>query len=392
MPFFLSGWRPQGGYNPRFPYPNAHQQQHQGSGGEGRKRKDFSHEAATPFEKKSKHSITNAHDTLISRSNEKVFLGGLGQNASVIYQPINLGPLPSIASDERANRCALNIPGSKAVVQGFEKFANQILSSTFKANKCFSCKFNGGEHDINNKKLFFLGDAHLPPMIGTGTDCVPVLRVQGGAFELLKSVLLAQKEKGFKPKPGSIFAPSVQSYLGRVGASMFLEKLEEFSTWCQETFEADVMPFIMPWSIEVPNEYCSNVSRFLVAQRAVHMGDFKGSKDWKFSLWSPLNEYMKAENVTPRHLVLGSICLRDDAETMLECGDHAWDGLHGDFSRVYPAEIERGFLPMILKTIQENAPPSKQIEIPSNESLELGFKGGLAVQNANSAEIPPPLC
>ena len=169
-----------------------------------------------------------------------------------------------------------------------------------------------------------------------------------------------------------------------------MEKFEEFSEWAFLHFGADTMPVCLPWASESPDAYKRNISRFLVAQRAMRMGDFKVNKDWKYCLWRPLNDTMSELAPVTSPIQLGSVFLRDESETEVDCGDRVWSGIPGNFSPAYPKDIEKNFLPKVLRAIGTNAPPAKLIVIPPEDIVELGFTGGIRPAAAQNNPAPPP--
>ena len=301
--------------------------------------------------------------------------------------------MPTIKGDRRAQRSALLLPGTGSNTKGFEKFADLKLSSTFVGNNCMSCRHQGGGHSIKDCTVYMFGDAVIPAMVGADAHCVPVVRLGNGDFEILKSFLMAQGEKGFRPKPGAIFTVCFASYLGRVGTETYCEELEKFSKWAKEFFNVETWPFITPWPAKAPLKFKVNCHRFLVATHALYLGDFKGAKDWKYSACIPLcnffMEYLKAsEGDMIQNLCMQDVCLRDGAGTIVDCGNSVWNGSNLDFSKRLPTEVEEVFITTLLQTLTDHAPRSMAIQTPSNEHLKLGFKGGLNVPlNSESDDV-----
>ena len=155
---------------------------------------------------------------------------------------------PPLCSDPRSSTSSVTIPGKLSGDKFFVSLENFGLYASFLGNDCRACNFLGSSHSIAPKKIMIMGDEFLPPVVGSKTDCLPVLKVaSGGGFEHLRVALEAQVMHGLKPREGMIMAVSLQTYLARVGSELFWTQFDEFSKWASETFSAIVMPFLTPF-------------------------------------------------------------------------------------------------------------------------------------------------
>ena len=140
----------------------------------------------------------------------------------------------------------------------------------------------GGTHSINESKVFLLGDHLLPPNVGGGGDCVPVGRVDRADFEHIKSFLLAQRQSGFKPVKGAVFAVSLSYHLMVVGNELWWKHFDNFVWWAVSEFQVQVVPFFMPYPATLSLRYVLRMHQGHSELRGRYLGDFVSGYDWRY--------------------------------------------------------------------------------------------------------------
>ena len=260
------------------PHDARSQGQSSSRGGAGNKRRnDNNADCSIPF--KSLRTVGSSVNIDIKAPNmKKMIIFDMGtKDVKSTPEEIFYGFLPTIKGDRRALRSALLLPGTGGHTKHFEKFAELAISCSHVGNNCMSCRHQGGGHSTKDCMIYMMGDAGIPAMVGADAHCVPVTRIGNGDFQTLKSFLMIQGERGFKPKPGAIFAVCFASYLGRVGCETYCEELEKFTIWVRDYFKVETWPFVLPWPETAPLKFKINQHRFLVSLNARFLGDFKGA-------------------------------------------------------------------------------------------------------------------
>ena len=124
-----------------------------------------------------------------------------------------------------------------AFTQGKSPCTIVDFESTFDGNVCLACEpdLNGVYHGVAlENRVVVLGDAHVPPLIGSNQGCLSVIRVIGGSLQQLADSLLSvlgrqTKKTGSKRffdgsgvKPNMHILWSVNSHIQRVGINCAL--------------------------------------------------------------------------------------------------------------------------------------------------------------------------
>ena len=134
--------------------------------------------------------------------------------------------------DRRSLVCELFRGKVNAFTKGSNPGTKVEFESTFDGNVCLACgpDLNGEYHGVaEDNRVVVLGDAHIPPKIGSAQCCLSVIRVIGGSPEQLADALLIvlgrqTKKTGTKRNmDGSEIKPkihvlwSINSHIQRVG-------------------------------------------------------------------------------------------------------------------------------------------------------------------------------
>ena len=229
-----------------------------------------------------------------------------------------------------------------------------------------------------------LTDQFGPPRVGFDNDCVPLAKFQDPSFEHFKEFLLAQKKHGFMPPPGTLCVVSAISLLCKVGCERFFVHLDQFESWLMENFQMKVMPTIFPFPNNFAKSHLISIHQFLTVMEARSAGDLTGTMDLNCSLWKPLESIFSGMGAKKVILPTPPICaIINNEEKTLSCTKEAWEGLAGfDFSFRIPPEIEKNFLASMFGLIENIAPPSLKISVPSLRAIERG--------STSLLEPPPP--
>ena len=97
--------------------------------------------------------------------------------------------------DRRTLVCELSVCEGKvnAFTKGYNPDTKVEFESTFDGNVCLACgpDLNGEYHGVaEDNRVVVLGDAHIPPKIGSAQCCLSVIRVIGGSPQQLADALL----------------------------------------------------------------------------------------------------------------------------------------------------------------------------------------------------------
>ena len=249
--------------------------------------------------------------------------------ASFNLVDFSVGVSPLMWGGGRKDVFALKTPES--VPEFFDRLADVRCTSTFLANQCSSCQLAGSDHDISDKKVYFLGDQFLPWRVGGEGDCVPTIRVENADFQQLKNVLFAQKKSGFEPPQGSVFAVALLCHLARVGNTTFWSHFADFSAWCQRHLGAVCWPFLPAFSESLPEQFRVSTHQFMVEMQGRHNGDFLKKKDARFSLWMPFEKVSKKYNINMVKIVAPNVCMNVEGERVLFCPKNWLAGFWGGF-------------------------------------------------------------
>ena len=317
------------------------------------------------FANSKKPKNSSSHITLHIDSNSKL---------SSSTDSFILNPSPVLYGGARGDNFAVKLPERSQT--GFEKLADQRLTSSFLGQDCHSCPIMGDTHGIQDRRVFVLGDQFLPWRLGEGADCVPVMRIEDANFELLKQALMAQRGHGFCPYEGSIFCVGLLSHICRVGSKKFWDDFLSFQGWAKANFSVSVFPFIPPFPKDFPKECLSAIHNVFIGIASRYEGDFHGRKDTDFCLWLPLDRMMNqigASKIPMRSEHFYIKGANGDHDKFIIGPDMGWEGFSTAFREHLPQDIEKLFWALVFKEILRVAPISLGVELPSDISLAAGL-------------------
>ena len=297
---------------------------------------------------------------------------------------------PPFESDPRYEKSPVVFPRDIQKYPDFVRVHNHKLNCTMKGKECLTCDVVGGVHVLSNVKLVLLGDQHLPAAAGAEGQCIPVIRVENGSFEAIKQTLWAQKTLGFKVAEGAVFAVSLTQYACMVSSDMFWHGFDDLARWIKERMHGELVPFIMPYSSGLSDQQLSRIQTILNDMRARFLGENQGKWDWRFSLWRPLYDFFESNLVTKRKVLVPPSKLKrlNGTYAVIESPQRAYQGVHSDFAKSYPPDLEKSFLPEILKEIEKGVPQKMRPVAPPPEFITKGFKREGAMIDQGPSDIP----
>ena len=172
--------------------------------------------------------------------------------------------------DDKVDRRRLTAEFFRGHVNAFNKgkFPDTKVEfeSTFDGDVCVACgpNLNGEYHGVaEDNRVVVLGDAHVPPLIGSNQGCLSVIRIIGGSPKQLADSLLTvlgrQTTKrgkkrfsdgsGVKPKMHILW--SVNSHIHRVGINCALMDIGNATSAVQSGLHKDFTSSIVvtPWGM-----------------------------------------------------------------------------------------------------------------------------------------------
>ena len=177
--------------------------------------------------------------------------------------------------DEKVDRRSLTAEFFRgkvnAFTQGKSPDTKVDFESTFDGNMCLACgpNLNGDYHGVaEENRVVVLGDAHVPPLIGSNQSCLSVIRVIGGSPQQLADSLLHVLGRqttnrgckrffdgsGVKQKMHILW--SVNSHINRVGINCALIDIGSAMSAVQRGLHKDFTSSIVvtPWGMIDPAE------------------------------------------------------------------------------------------------------------------------------------------
>ena len=312
---------------------------------------------------------------VLDKGYQSITLGEESSIPSVHYTTKNIKSFtPPMDSDPRRQKAAIIFPRDIARHPDMFRIHNLKLDMTWKGRDCYSCTHVSGSHNLTNVKLVVMGDQYLPANIGSGTQCVPIIRIEDGSFEAIKQALWSQRNMGFRTVEGALYAVSLQSYLCRAGSERFWNDFENLETWVREKMGGVLAPFFMPYGL-LDDEMLSKMQQCVTVMRARYLGCQGGRPQWRFSLWQPLYNFFTENGVVRRavHVPVSMVKMEDGTTQTIESAQRAYQGVLGEFDKNYPEDFEIEFIPKLMRHIEENAPPVMLPIVPPIEALEKGF-------------------
>ena len=281
--------------------------------------------------------------------------------------------VPSLEQDPRSKKCAISYPKDIKTHTLFSELANWKIDSSFIGCYCYICKLLNSEHKMLAKKLICLADQYFPPQIGAKSDCVPVIRIEDGNFEAIKSALKSQKAAGFKPGAEAVYLVGLTAHLAKVGAGLYWKEFDLFAKWLKDSSGGIAVPFICPVSKDLPKLTHINLHQGLTVMRARYVCQNSGTQVWQYSLWKPywnlLNKAAEFETVVVPPVYIEA---EDMPTRVVNCSTKVWIGMDGDFSKTVPKKIEKLFISELFKELRKAVPPSLNIGIPAQQSIICG--------------------
>ena len=326
--------------------------------------------AATPHKQ---HQATTSN--IIEKGFQSITLGEENDIPSIHHTTKNLADFtPPIESDPRRKRAAIIFPRDIPKYPDMFRIHNLKLDMTWKGRDCFSCKHVSGSHTLINTKLVIIGDQYLPATVGSGTDCIPVLRIEDGTFEAVKQALWSQRNIGFRTVEGAVYAVSLQAFLCRAGSENFWNGFDDLDKWVRERMGGILAPFFMPYGL-LNDEMLSKMQQCLTVMRARYLGDLVSRPVWRYSLWQPLFKFFTEHAVIRRSVqtAVSMVTLPNGSKITVEGAQRSYQGILGDFKKEYPEEFELDFILKLLNHIENVAPPVMLPISPTLSALEKGF-------------------
>ena len=181
---------------------------------------------------------------------------------------------------------------------------------------------------------------------------------------------------------GAVVSAIQKNYLCVVGSDQFWRDFAGFAREIGPAFKCTLMPFFMPHPAKIPDAYLVRLHQGQTTLRARWLGDFVGGTDWRFALWEPLTDFFIQKGTDKKDFVntTAIIANQSSKKIVIECPKKAWAGVASDFCPMIPADIEKDFIPLLLKKIQKAKPLNIKFEAPNDDNLNLGFD-----------RAPPPL-
>ena len=308
---------------------------------------------------------------------------GSEPNISITMDKFSMKKEPAFFSTPGIKRTALALPLLMGTVpESFQSVSKIPLTCSFLGLTCHSCNFRGGRHALNGRglkecrRVFLIGDAFVPPLVGGENDCFAVIRIRGGSLSQAQAVLEAQNDNGLAISPGSFIVVCLLTHLCRVGNAAFWTDFDKFDEWCKIKFKAVVLPTIPTFPKGFESHHLVTCEQFLKTLQGRYMGDMRGGTVGAYSLWRPFHLSMsnfEGERVAlavPPVIVKGNVILG---------GNSVWAGLEGDFSGGCPTPYVKFFFTKIIEEIKNlDGGSPLPLVIPNAQSLDRGLGEGVA--------------
>ena len=291
---------------------------------------------------------------------------------------------PLIDTDIRLERVTFKAPCEGTNIPGIS--ADTKITCTFRGGQCSTCRHAASNHRINDQpRVFFIGDEHSPPLMGVDEDCCLVTRIDGGDFLQHRAFMEWQIGEGLRIKKGSVCVVSLVTHLIRSGQDKFWLELRDFAGWMAEK-GCTVLPCLPPFPDTYGDEAVKSLHQFFVHLQAAHYGDTASGKNLRFSLWKPVCEVALEHKLTPIYPKSPPIGVPEiSLAAAATCNSSFFNGFTYKDGQAWthhiPDVVEHGFVNKLIqniRTIAASMPDSRNLIIPSDDSLATGFTADYA--------------
>ena len=305
--------------------------------------------------------------------------GSLNTTGAVVRVNYNNPSSPGFFADPRADFLTFTLPKPRMFVSPLP--SDLHASCSFVANSCSSCTGRVKHHRIGSggPRLFVIGDEYTPVTIGENGDCCPVIRVKGGSFDNIKSILDLQIQLGLVIPPRSVAVIFLTSHLLKVGQEKFWHELNTFTDWAGKT-NLTILPGLQPY----PTMSQANLNilrQFYCRLQLLHHGDITKPRFVKYALWEPFAATANTPNMATVAPVEMSIFHLQDSDTNINTpvsaeGDFV-TGFGSDWTKGMPTDIEKVFFTNLFTTIRSVVTATdvaaSNLRIPADTAVEEGI-------------------